>query len=48
MYDICTHSIFMRPLDPYPFFMTSAHTQLINYLVVKNLSVYRIHSSREQ
>jgi len=26
MYDICTYSIFMRPLDPYPFFITSAHT----------------------
>jgi len=25
MHDICTYSIFMRPLDPYPFFITSAH-----------------------
>jgi len=26
MYDNCTHSIFMRPLDPYPFFSLRQHT----------------------
>jgi len=25
MYDYCTYGIFMRPLDPYPLFITSAH-----------------------
>jgi len=44
MYVYCTFSIFMRVLDPYPFFITSAHNQLFNYLVVKNLSLYLIHN----
>jgi len=37
----------MRPWDPSPFFITSAHN-LINYLVVENLSLYHIYSPRER
>jgi len=46
-HDDCTYSNFMSPWDPYPFFIASAHN-LINYLVVENLSLYHIYSPRER